>query len=183
MKKIKKIIIPLLVILCIPLFLVGCGSKEAFVASGQNKNGEIWFSASSSNKVWGIIYAKKNGFTEYYIKNKPLSDFIGKSNSQILSMAKKDASDTEDETFDAKLVTDDNKKVLKEKICSSDSIGDDFLTLVNSNATVKSNGKTYYGYETKVDGDKGKLISNSGKQVAFDNDKTNNVEQVNQEND
>ena len=72
---------------------------------------------------------------------------------------------------------------MKEKICSSDSIGDDFLTLVNSNAVVKSDGKTYYGYETKVDGDKGKLISNSGKQVAFDNDKTNNVEQVNQEND
>ena len=41
MKKIKKIIVPLLVVLFIPLFLVGCGSKEAFAASAQNKNGEI----------------------------------------------------------------------------------------------------------------------------------------------
>ena len=41
MKKIKKIIVPLLVVLFIPLFLIGCGSKEAFAASAQNKNGEI----------------------------------------------------------------------------------------------------------------------------------------------
>lgn len=183
MKKIKKIIVPLLVILCIPLFLAGCGSKEAFVASSQNKNGEIWLSLSNSNKVHGIYYIKGNNFTYYYIHKAPLSDFAGKSNSQVLSLAKQKASDSCNESLNAKIVTDDNKKVLKEKICSSDSPDDVFVELTSTNVKIKSDGKTYYGYETKVDGDKGKLISNSGKQVAFDNDKTNNVEQVNQEND
>lgn len=183
MKKIKKIIVPLLVILCIPLFLAGCGSKEAFAASAQNKNGEIWLSLSDSNKVHGIYYVKGNSFTYYYIHKAPLSDFAGKSNSQVLSLAKQKAFDSSDINLNVKVITDDNKKALKEKICSSDSPDDVFVELTSTNAEIKSNGKTYYGYETK-DGDlKGTLISNSGKQVSFDNDKTNNVEQVNQEND
>ena len=183
MKKIKKIIISLLVVLCIPLFLAGCGSKESFAASAQNKNGEIWLSLSDSNKIHGVYYVKGNNFTYYYLHNVPLSDFAGKSNSQVLSLAKQKASDSCNESLNAKIVTDDNKKVLKEKICSSDSPDDVFVELTSANVKIKSNGKTYYGYETK-DGDlKGKLISNSGKQVTFDNDKTNNVEQVNQEND
>ena len=182
MKKIKKIIIPLLVILCIPLFLAGCGSKEAFAASAQNKNGEIWYYMLSPNKVKGVFYVKGNTIIDYCINGKPLSDFAGLSNSQALKKAKSLSSANVSVPFSAKIVTDDNKKVLKEKICSSDAADGVYLTLSNYTATVKNNGKTYYGYETK-DGDlKGKLISNSGKQVAFDNDKTNNVEQVNQEN-
>ena len=62
MKKFKKIIVPLLVVLCIPLFLAGCGSKEAFADSAQNKNGEIWF-ALNGNTVENILYVQKNTIT------------------------------------------------------------------------------------------------------------------------
>ena len=183
MKKFKKILIPLLMIMCIPLFLAGCGSKEAFVASGQNGNGEIWYYISNSNKVHGIYYVKGNSFTYYFINPKALSNFAGKSNSQVLKEAKKDALSTSNESLKAKVITDDNNKVLKEKICSSDSSDGVFTKFVNTSAQAKANGKTYYGYTTDNDGNKGIVVSNSGKQVAFDNDKTNNVEQVNQEND
>ena len=187
MKKIKKIIIPLLVILCIPLFLVGCGSKEAFAASAQNKNGEIWYTISG-NTVDAILYIRNNNLTAYNIGNRKLSFFANKSNSEILSEAKKITSEQSDSptsgTFTSKIVTDDNSKVLKEKIYFKDSSdGEDSFTLINPDAQVKVGNNEYFGYNVKEDGAKGKLISNSGKQVSFDNDKTNNVEQVNQEND
>lgn len=187
MKKIKKIIIPLLAILCIPLFLAGCGSKEAFAASAQNKNGEIWYTVSR-NTVDAIFYVHNNNLTAYDIGNRKLSFFAGKSNSEVLSEAKKIASKQSDSTtsgtFTSKIVTDDNSKVLKEKICFKDSSdGEESFTLINPNAQIKVGNDKYFGYNIKEDGTKGKLISNSGKQVAFDNDKTNNVEQVNQEND
>lgn len=187
MKKIKKIIVPLLAVLCIPLFLAGCGSKEAFAASGQNKNGEIWY-AMDGNTVETIFYIQKNSVTDYAIGNHKLSFFAKKNKSEILKEAKKisNAQDStpDSESYTAKLITDDKSKVLKEKIYLGGTSSDDELcTLVNTNAKVKANGKNYYGYNVKSDGDKGTLISNSGKQVAFDNDKTNNVEQVNQEND
>ena len=187
MKKFKKIIVPLLVLLCIPLFLAGCGSKEAFADSAQNKNGEIWF-ALNGNTVENIFCVQKNSITSYEIGNHKLSFFTGKSNSEVLSEVKKIGSDkvgsSEAEPYTVKLITDDNSKVLKEKVyVGGTSEDDELFTLENPNAKVKVNGKFYYGYNAHADGDKGKLISNSGKQVTFDNDKTNNVEQVNQEND
>lgn len=187
MKKIKKIIVPLLVVLFIPLFLVGCGSKEAFAASAQNKNGEIWY-AMDGNTVETIFYVQKGLIASYEIGNHKLSFFAGKSNSEVLAEAKKIGSDkvdsSEAEPYTAKIITDDNSKALKEKIyAGGTSENNELFTLENPNAKIKANGKLYYGYNAKTDGDKGELISNSGKQVAFDNDKTNNVEQVNQEND
>ena len=187
MKKIKKIIVPLLVVLCIPLFLAGCGSKEAFAASAQNKNGEIWYMLSGDT-VDGILYVHDNNMTEYTIGNHKLSFFSNKSNSKILSEAKKISSSQSDSsafgTYTAKLITDNKSKVLKEKICFKDSNDDEEnCTLIDTQAHIKIGNKNYYGYNVKGDGERAKLVSNSGKQVAFDNDKTNNVEQVNQEND
>lgn len=187
MKKIKKIIIPLIVVLCIPLFLAGCGSKEAFAASSQNKDGEIWYAVSSKNTVDSILYVKGNEITNYSAGNHSLNYFTSKSSKQILKLARKATVDSDNvvdtNKFEAKLITDDNNKVLKEKIYTLDEDHNKLCTLESPTATVNSNGKKYYGYKFKSDGEQYKLISNSGKQVAFDNDKTNNVEQVNQEND
>ena len=184
---VTKIIVPLLVVICIPLFLAGCGSKEAFAASAQNKNSEIWY-AMDGNTVETIFYIRNNTVTSYAIGNHKLSFFTNKNNFEILKEAKKisNAQDStpDSETYVAKLITDDKSKVLKEKIyLGGTSSNDELCTLINTNAKIKANDKTYYGYNVKADGDKGLLISNSGKQVTFDDDKTNNVEQVNQEND
>ena len=102
--------------------------------------------------------------------------FTNKNNFEILKEAKKisNAQDStpDSETYVAKLITDDKSKVLKEKIyLGGTSSNDELCTLINTNAKIKANDKTYYGYNVKADGDKGLLISNSGKQVTFDNDK------------
>ena len=60
MKKLKKILIPLLMIMCIPLFLAGCSSNNGIHNESNTNSGKVWYVINSKNKVKAILFIKKN---------------------------------------------------------------------------------------------------------------------------
>lgn len=196
MKKVKKIIVPLLVVLCIPLFLAGCGLKQSPIKDGESKNGSMWLAINKDSKKVGNIFWIKNGKVTYvatqgvnndlsYFKNKKPQDIINhfkkinydkaKANKDIINTYESNSLDTSD------IFENSNGKTVGEEI-KIDCGGN--LVLTNPNSSIEIDGKKIYGFDV-VDNstwgdneDKFLLVPLNLGKVSFDNSKTRKINKL-----
>ncbi|MGX5378194.1 hypothetical protein ACWCL1_08125 [Ligilactobacillus sp. LYQ135] len=144
MKKVKKIVIPMLMILCIPLFLAGCnlGTKAPAKSEGQ-----VWY-LIDDGYIDNIVVFHGNTVTDYYgVDADYTAKLIGKNEKEIKKIAKK--YDIESTTYDIdyNVYVDNDNKGVEEAIMESDS-NDCFTALKDAGTTVKVNGKVLTGFKT-----------------------------------
>lgn len=187
MRKVKKVILSLLMLVCIPIILGGCsfGSKAPAKSDGQ-----IWYLVNDGY-IEDIIIFHGDKVTDYYgFDGKYTSKLIGKSEDEIKKVAKKYDMSSETRNVEYNVYVDNNKKPVEEAIMEKDSgsNGDDdcFACLKDVGTTVKVNGKTLTGFKTvKTPSDyeptthSDEYFVTDSKKVNFDSDKTKNVNTYN----
>lgn len=188
MKKFKKILIPLLMIVCcVPLFLAGCGSNNTgFIQS--SKDGQIWYGFDNDKKLINV----------YFIKNKNLSlvSFDPTQNITVNEIKRSNNNATYNTAMKLAKSIDKNKKVqdgekpganyekdlsLSYKVKSNSKSAHETITygyenessftLTDPNTKVKIDGKTYTGYKYKDNNDAsndGYLVTNTNQKLGFD---------------
>ena len=189
MKKIKKILIPLLMIMCIPLFLAGCSSSNGIYKESNTKNGQIWYIINSHNKVKSVLFVNGNKVSDADGISIPLSTFNRLSSSEVSSKIKNTISSDqkkegtavqEGNTTNLTLAgwTDDIPfKYSVAKNGKSETIYSPTYfkyKLTNPNTMVTVNGTKYVGYDC-YDENAGlhyKLVTNTNHKLGFD--KSNN---------
>lgn len=184
MKKIKKILIPLLMIMCIPLFLAGCSSSNGVYKESNTKTGQIWYVINSKNNVEELLFIKNKKVVNSVGLSDSLSNFNNLSNSEVISKAKQLAI-KHDEKFtpnDANsmmsvFINDIPFKYSVAQNGKSETIYSPTYfkyKLTNPNTTVTVNGTKYVGYDC-YDENAGlhyKLVTNTNHKLGFD--KVNN---------
>lgn len=180
MKKIKKILIPFLMIMCIPLFLAGCSSSNGVYKESNTKSGKIWYVINSQNKVKDILFIKGNKVSEVEGLSNSISSFNNLSNKEVMNKAKK-LCYTNDESFDANdgnstlscFTNETSFKYTVSKKAKSETIYSPTYfkyKLTNPNTAVTVNGTKYVGYDC-YDQDTGlsyKLVTNTNHKLGFD---------------
>ncbi|KRM52125.1 hypothetical protein [Ligilactobacillus araffinosus] len=180
MKKIKKILIPLLMVVCIPLFLAGCSSSNGVYKASNTKTGQVWYVINSKNNVEEFLFIKGNKVVSSVGLSDPLSNFNGLSNKQALSMAKQLSL-----KHDEKFIPNDANSMLSVFIndipfkynVASNSKSETIYSptyfkykLTNPNTTVTVNGTKYVGYDCydEKGGFNYKLVTNTNQKLDFD---------------
>ena len=187
MKKIKKILIPLLMIMCIPLFLAGCSSNNGIHNESNTNSGKVWYVINSKNKVKAILFIKKNKLDYAAGLSESLSSFNNLSFSSASTKVQKIVSSDAEKIGESLLNGDTN---VTQPDCVND-ISYSYVTaknnnetiynssyfkykLTNPNTTVTVNGTKYVGYDC-YDENAGlhyKLVTNTNHKLGFD--KANN---------
>lgn len=187
MKKIKKILIPLLMIMCIPLFLAGCSSSNGVYKESNTKTGQTWYLINSKNSVNNVLFIKGNKVSEVSGLSNSLSNFNGLSGKDAYSKAKKlmykrdvDMHVSVTNTSVTSMATYTNELPFKYSVAQNGksetiySPTDFKYKLTNPNTAVTVNGTKYVGYDC-YDENAGlhyKLVTNTNHKLGFD--KANN---------
>ncbi|KRM52124.1 hypothetical protein [Ligilactobacillus araffinosus] len=190
MKKLKKFLIPLLMIVCIPLFLAGCSSSNGVYKTSDSNAGQVWYVINSNKKVKAILFIKKDNLSYAAGLSEPLASFNGLTFTTASSKIKKIVSSDAEKVGNSLLngdtnvtqadCTDDipfkysvNKSDKSETIYSPTYFK---YKLTNPNTTVTVNGTKYVGYDC-YDEEAGlnyKLVTNTNQKLGFDKNQANN---------
>lgn len=184
MKKFKKILIPLLMIVCcVPLFLAGCGSNNnGFVQN--SKDGQIWYGFNNDKKLVNVFYIKNKNFSYVSFdpsQNVSKKEIGGSSNSKTYSNAvalankindnKKVQNGEKPGALVAKNLSYSYKVKKDSEVVTYGNNNDFTFTLTGPNTKVKIDGKTYTGYKYKDNNDAsndGYLVTNTNQKLGFD---------------
>ena len=185
MKKIKRILIPLLMIMCIPLFLTGCSSNNGIYKESNVKGGRAWYVINSQNKVKSILFVNGNKVSDADGFSIFLSSFNNLSTSTVSSKIKKIISSDQENEGTAILKGDtanlelagwtDNTpfKYSVAKNGKSETIYSPTYfkyKLTNPNVTATVNGTKYVGYDCYDEnaGLRYRLVTSTNHKLGFD---------------
>lgn len=190
MKKIKKILIPLLMIMCIPLFLAGCSSPQGFIKFSK-ENDQAWYYVTPDKKVKNVFIIKNDKLTTTDgMDTQPMNNIFASNNENVLTNVtkicnsetsqavkefEKDSSDPDVHGAEIEKGLSYSYKVNNDKSETINYGNDSSFTLTKPNTKIKINGKTYTGYKYKDNNDAsnaGYLVTNTNHKLGFD--KANN---------
>lgn len=188
MKKFKKILIPLLVIVCIPLFLAGCSSNNGIHKESDTDTSRTWYVIDSKKKIKAILFIKKDNLSYAAGLSEPLASFNGLTPATASSKVRKIVSSDAEKVGNSLLNGNTNVtqadcinnipfKYSVDKTGKSETIYSPTYfkyKLTNPNTTVTVNGTKYVGYDC-YDENAGlnyKLVTNTNQKLGFD--KANN---------
>lgn len=189
MKKVKKILIPLLMIMCIPLVLAGCSSSNGIYKESNVKGGRVWYIINSQNRVKSVLFVNGNKVSDADGISVSLSTFNKLSPSEAsLKIKKTISSDQKKEgtaiqegsTTGLELAGWTDNIPFKYSVAQNGKSETIYsptyfkYKLTNPNTTVTVNGTKYVGYDC-YDENAGlhyKLVTNTNHKLGFD--KTNN---------
>lgn len=168
MKKLKKWIVPLLVMLLVPLTLAGCGTKPT-IASSKDRVWYLFDDQISTSVPQDILVIDGNKIIDYGNgSNLPYKDLKGKDAKEVEKVinnynkkqGKNDSTITKKE-YDVSysIYTDDNNKTVIEGLKTKD--GAPYIALKGTK-TVTVDGTKLYGFNSIKDGDDSTTILNNG---------------------
>lgn len=180
MKKLKKFLIPLLVIICIPFFLAGCGnSNNGFIQNSNSKKGQIWYVLNDNreNIITYVLLVKANkiSYVSFSTTDKITpSDIQSNTPSGAFKKAEQLARKINSKNQASFAIVERNisfsvkTSSKQERILLKDDQGTSF-TLTDPNTHIKENSKTFNGYKCKDnDGNQGYLVTNTNQKLGFD---------------
>lgn len=168
MKKMKKWIIPLLMVLLIPLTLAGCGTKPT-VSSSKDRVWYLFDDQMSTSTPQDILIINENKIIDYGngsnlsykdLKGKDAKEVEKAVNNYNKKQGKNDPTITKKE-YDVSynIYTDDNNKTIIEGLKTKD--GEPYVALKGTkNVTV--DGTKLYGFNSIKDGDGDTTLLNNG---------------------
>lgn len=162
MKKMKKWIIPLLMVLLIPLTLAGCGTKPT-VSSSKDRVWYLFDDQMSTSTPQDILIINENKIIDYGngsnlsykdLKGKDAKEVEKAVNNYNKKQGKNDPTITKKE-YDVSynIYTDDNNKTIIEGLKTKDGDGDTtllnngYLVTDNKNVSLDTKGKNINQYK------------------------------------